>query len=108
MLACATRPSSSRSDGRAEAPGLAPDRHGAGDPPAGDERREEPRAGAVRLSREVALRDQHVEAVGQHERPAPLDQLQQRPAVGPAGGPGVHEVLGVGVPMEQGEGDLGG
>ena len=43
------------------------------------------------------------------QRSAPLDELEQRRAGRdrPAG-PGVHEVVRVGVPMKEGEGDLGG
>jgi hypothetical protein len=60
------------------------------------------------LRGEVALGRERVEPLGKDERPELLDELQQRSAVGSASGPGVHEVLGVDVAVEQREGDLGG
>ena len=93
---------------RAEAAGLASNGHGARHPAPGDERRQKPGPAAVGLGCEVALGRERLEPVGHHERPESLDELEQGSAVGSAGRPGVHEVLRVGVPVEQREGDLGG
>ena len=92
----------------AEAARLAPDRHGAGHPAARDKRREEPRARGIGLRRQVALGGKRVETVGQHQRTQALDQLEHGAAIGAAGGPGVHEVLGVGVPVEKAQRDFRG
>lgn len=52
--------------------------------------------------------NERLEAVRQHHRPLALRHGEERLAIGPAGGPHVHQILDVGSALEQREGDLGG
>jgi len=63
---------------------------------------------AVGQGRDQAALHQRLDSIGQHHRPLPFGDREQRASIRPAGGPQVGKILDVVTALEKHESDFGG